>query len=490
MPHTTYHYRIVAQNSVFTADGDDAIFSTLDSPPNTPTNISPADTSINEPVSITLVGSSFSDPDIGDTEGASEWIIRRALDKQVVYDSGEDSIDRTTIAVPLELEHSTDYEWSVRYTDNVGEWSNYSSWTSFSTQQKAVTSFLPYVGAYAGILQSISSALDFNGVFSLALGRSGVFTAVIHFGGHVYNFRGMFQTDGVYVGSISPPGLPALNVVLTLDTMDSSGIITGTVSDGNTTNVLEAGHSVYKAGLAVKEAGKYNVLLSATEQNANIPLGSGYATVKVTSRGGVSVVGALADGRKFSNATILVTGTGSSWFALYSPLIYPAPKVRGSTGTLIGTIVFGGASDGGALGGELHWSKPVQTAGLYPLSIDTELDVIGSRYNPPVRGATVLPGFTTGTLKLTDMAALSLSGTAHVEQGATINASNQLILRSPIQDQLKVKISISTGVFAGTFVYPGERKPVSFSGMLLQQDIRGGGFFLGPNGSGSVSLDP
>ena len=51
-------------------------------------------------------------------------------------------------------------------------------------------------------------------------------------------------------------------------------------------------------------------------------------------------------------------------------------------------------------------------------------------------------------------------------------------------------ITPSTGFFKGRFLYPGREKPTAFDGVLFQDQAIGGGFFLGPNGSGPVVLAP
>jgi hypothetical protein len=50
-------------------------------------------------------------------------------------------------------------------------------------------------------------------------------------------------------------------------------------------------------------------------------------------------------------------------------------------------------------------------------------------------------------------------------------------------------------VFQGSFIYPGETKPTSLSGVIFKDLdntgtylINGGGLFLGPNGPGGVEI--
>jgi len=58
-------------------------------------------------------------------------------------------------------------------------------------------------------------------------------------------------------------------------------------------------------------------------------------------------------------------------------------------------------------------------------------------------------------------------------------------------DHLTVGIVPSTGIFRGTFYYPGKvPKLTSFAGVLYQDETAGEGLFLGPDGSGTVTLTP
>jgi cell wall-associated NlpC family hydrolase len=100
--------------------------------PNVPTNASPAVNSIISDMTPTLMGDAFSDGAIGSTHIASQWQIYKG--RALVYDSGEDKTHLLRLTVPAGLLAAGNaYTWKVRYEDNYGDWSNYSSVTSFST---------------------------------------------------------------------------------------------------------------------------------------------------------------------------------------------------------------------------------------------------------------------------------------------------------------------------------------------------------------------
>jgi len=109
-------------------------------PPATPANLLPANAAAGQPPTLTLQGSAFSDPNVNDSHAASEWLVRRSADSALVFDSGTDSVNRTSIALPAGvLDYGTTYNWQVRYQDNHGAWSDYSAATAFSTVAPGLT---------------------------------------------------------------------------------------------------------------------------------------------------------------------------------------------------------------------------------------------------------------------------------------------------------------------------------------------------------------
>ncbi len=201
------------------------------------------------------------------------------------------------------------------------------------------------------------------------------------------------------------------------------------------------------------------------------------------------MAGALPDGEGFSTSGAITTGAAASQFMVYDTLRYPFAAVGRDKGSLVGTVTFEQLA-GSDFDGTVIWEKPLQTSGKYKAAIETTLTVIGSRYTPPGRASSVLPGLAAGTLALSDTGRLSLSGTAPLIENVTLASGNQLKITKPDMDNLTVRINPSTGVFEGTFLYPGRETLSDFAGVLFQARVVGGGFFLGPAGSGTVDLKP
>jgi hypothetical protein len=104
--------------------------------PATPSNAAPASGATGVSVTPTLQSSAFSDPDAGDTHAASQWQITATSGSYTspVFDSGVDTANKTQITVPSnKLSYNTAYYWHVKYQDSYGNWSAYSTQTSFTT---------------------------------------------------------------------------------------------------------------------------------------------------------------------------------------------------------------------------------------------------------------------------------------------------------------------------------------------------------------------
>jgi hypothetical protein len=104
---------------------------TPNSPPATPTVVTVSGITTS---GATLTGSSFSDPDAGNTHASTQWQVDVAAGdySSPVFDSGEGTSNLTTGAV-TGLAASTEYQARVRYKDNADAWSAWSVPKAFTT---------------------------------------------------------------------------------------------------------------------------------------------------------------------------------------------------------------------------------------------------------------------------------------------------------------------------------------------------------------------
>jgi|GEM_PF-967019 len=137
--NTTYYWRVRHQDSYLNWSDwsvETRFTTTPMQVPVTPSNISPASGATGISLTPTLTGSAFSDPDVGDSHKTSRWQIRTSSGSYAspAYDSGLDTINKTSISIPAgKLSYNTTYYWRVRYQDSYGNWSGWSTETSFTT---------------------------------------------------------------------------------------------------------------------------------------------------------------------------------------------------------------------------------------------------------------------------------------------------------------------------------------------------------------------
>jgi hypothetical protein len=101
--------------------------------PTKPSSVSPAANASAINLTPTLTANAFSDGAIGSTQVAAEWQVLNSRG-QSVYDSGTDTAHLTALVVPTGmLNYGLSYSWKVRYEDNYGGWSSYSTPTLLTT---------------------------------------------------------------------------------------------------------------------------------------------------------------------------------------------------------------------------------------------------------------------------------------------------------------------------------------------------------------------
>jgi hypothetical protein len=137
---TNYQARVRYRDNTNTASASSATvnFTTAsagtNSPPNAPT-LSVSGVTAN---SATLTGSAFSDPDAGNTHGASEWQVdQQGGDWATLVASSGVTTTSLTSFVGTGLTSSTSYQARVRYRDNNNAWSGWSGTQSFTAQPPA-----------------------------------------------------------------------------------------------------------------------------------------------------------------------------------------------------------------------------------------------------------------------------------------------------------------------------------------------------------------
>ena len=338
-----------------------------------------------------------------------------------------------------------------------------------------------------GTAASLSSA----GYVSVTVQTSGAFTAALKLDGTSYPVTGVFDVSGTArfgpsqaaVFNIVRKNLPGLFVTLNISL--GTGIISGVVSafDGSAltaASIITAERCPFGTGnlvpaslLAAGNADAlYTTILPATTNagfaTTNFPQGSGYASVKLTKAGAISVNGVLADGTPLTGATTL---SGAQHWRLFASLY-------GNKGLVAGNVVFAaGNYDFTALG--TLWLRPEMDSQYYPggWPVGIQVNVGGAKYTVPA-GASVLPGLNAhGDAEVV----FSQSGLSGPLSDTFKLSSADIATNTGNDPSYKVTINRQTGMFSGFFTQSDGTKPV-FNGMVLTKSITtvSAGFFLNP----------
>lgn len=330
--------------------------------------------------------------------------------------------------------------------------------------------FTPLVGTYEGLFyDSNDTQHASSGFVTVTLASSGSYSAKITLAGLSYSLSGLFSAGGVASNNIVRKGLPSVAVQWQLD-LTGAGL-TGSFSDGVWTAQLNADRP---ATSPVAQAGNYTLLIPGDDTNSLAqPGGDSYGTVTVSSTGGITFSGELADGTKVSQkANILPNGQWPFYIGLYS-----------GSGSIFGWLTFSNQADSD-ITGTVDWFKLPQTsAKYYPGGFTNITDAAGSIYlftnDVPVLNFSDGEGqavFSNGNLA------------AAFTNQITLGAANKITNSSP--NALTITLTTKSGLFKGSVVSPDGGKPITINGVVLQKQDFGGGFFLGPSQSGSVFLAP
>ena len=333
--------------------------------------------------------------------------------------------------------------------------------------------FLPLAGTYHGLIFETNAVVpQCSGCFTLTATPQGRCSGSLQVGGVRYSLSGQFDLAGHLIAFI-PPRDPTLEVDLQLDLSSGTDRVSGTVSSAAWIARLAGDRAVFSARTlpATNCAGKYTMVVPGVYDSTNEPCGDGWATLTVDNSGWVRLRASMADGTKLAQAVPL---SKDGVWPLYA-------SVYNRQGLVLGWIGFANAPTNDLSGGVV-WIKPTSpTSAYYPKGFGIATAATGSRYSRPPSGTPVLSF---------SAAELVLSG-GGLTQGLTNYVTlhtNNLVTSA---NQTSLTFTLSSGAFRGRAPNPDNPKahPISFSGVVLQKQNCGRGWFLGTNQCGGVYLD-
>jgi hypothetical protein len=329
--------------------------------------------------------------------------------------------------------------------------------------------YLPVQGSYSGLFCEAEAVRpESAGAVSVAITPRGSYSGGVSLGGKRLGFSGMLdlQCRATNVLWLSPSN----SMCLQLRVGGSGG--PGQLSGLLTCPAWVAPVFGDRLATATPSVGTYTLVVPGQDLDASLPVGDGFGTMRVSSRGAVTLLGRLADGTAVSQ--MAPTSVHALW-----PVYLPLYSGRGCA---LGWLAFtNGLEDD--INGLLTWVKPAMAAApYYAAGFTHQAAVTGSAYHRP--------GTSNRVLELTN-AFVSFSGgnlasdfTNLVAVGPNGRVSN---LSS---NTLRLAFSPSAGTFSGSVTEPATGHAFPFSGVVLQKLNAGYGFLLGTNQSSRVSLAP
>ena len=309
--------------------------------------------------------------------------------------------------------------------------------------------FGPLAGTYTGLLiQTNAPTHASSGLIQIVLAKTGSFAGNLTRAGGKTAFAGQFDLAGNATNPVA-----GASVALHMDLAGGSGPITGVVTGNGFVSELLA----ERPDATRTWQGTYTLLLSATDTNA--PQGYGYATLTVNRTGSGSLSGVLNDGAKLTaKAPVSQSGLWPLYVSLYK-------TGRINAGACVGWVSF---ETNTTVTATVDWFAP---------TFATALTLAGSQY-------------TTGPQLTNGIWAVNLSGgglPSNIVQAVTLNVLGKVIGANP----LKLKITLNSGQFSGSFNPAIGAKPIAFNGLLLQVQDLGAGLFQTTTGqTGGITLEP
>jgi hypothetical protein len=335
-----------------------------------------------------------------------------------------------------------------------------------ATSKPTVT---PVAAAYGGLFYEGSGVeLGRSGAISLNTTAAGTYSGKLQIGAKSYAFSGTFDPFGVATNAVTRAGASTLGLALNIN-LANNDLITGIVNDpGNWSADLLANRAQPNGKTNhASFAGNYTLSFPGTNGDARMPFADGYGTVAVSAAGNIKLAGSLADGTKLSQSAV---GSLNGQWPLYVSLY-------GGQGQILGWLSFTNSGQENP-GGDVSWIKAAMPAAkFYRNGFDFDTHATGSSYNP---AAAPLIGFSAGVVILTGGNLSSDLASGVSVNGSTVTSTNTL----------NMTLSASKGTFKGSIANPAGKGAISFSGVYLQNQNFGSGYFLGTNQSGRVFFGP
>jgi hypothetical protein len=370
-------------------------------------------------------------------------------------------------------------------------------------------------GIYSGILAPEAGASRGPGFVSVKVSSNGAFTGKVTIGKASVPITGTIGTDGV--AKFNPSKAPSVALSFkgealgTLALRLSGDRLTGTLKSDATTVVASISTdraffdgktpATTVAAKYLENKGTYTAVIPARGAQpgldpADYPQGDGYALIKVSPKGVITLKGKLADGTAVSASGALKEDYSVEFYAaLYAKL-----------GSLSGELQFDDTQAGSDLSGaDLVWVRPVDSKAKHYINgwpAGIAVDLLGASYAVPSKSApaSVIPGLPAADPQAGNATLVFSEGklSADVTETVNIDSANKASSAPAGDKSFILKITAKTAQISGRFTHTDGSKP-GFQGIVYQKGASAGayGYFLStvPNGgtpgeAGRVTLIP
>jgi hypothetical protein len=347
------------------------------------------------------------------------------------------------------------------------------------------------VGVFAGIITA-SNELNANrgGRFDITITDTGAYSAKITLGPEIINAAGSLTIGS---GLANPAGITYQSQIkfvrrdkrqltLAFEADSSYGYVNGLLTDGTNTASLSGFRQAWDEALNPCPYGgspvaiNYNLAMDLGADDlddADIPQGSGYLSMKVSAKGAASFSGRLSDGTSITASALL----GPAGEAFFFNMLY-ANQGALLTRVDIGDVLLVG-SDGNAtlrVAGQARWNKSPQgitQRNYQPGFPEVFLNILGTIYYPPGTNRIVLglPNVDSNAqLRFTQGGIASASRVPD----RTLRITTLNTVTYPTTNEAATVITSlnkATGMFSGTFSLrdgpANTPRNVAFQGMLI-----------------------
>lgn len=374
------------------------------------------------------------------------------------------------------------------------------------------------IGRFDGLVRTAPGSVvsnDTNGYFTATVAAGGTFTGSVAIAGRRHVITGIIANDGVamFGTTVRSPTLiinrtaaklPNLSLSFSVDLAGTTGLITGTLSDGTNTADISAQRAGYSVASPVPAnylnsttRGFYTMVLPSKAQavltTEQFTQGDSVGSVSISPSGVVTGSVIMADGRVSTTAALFSTVLGKDGtFPLFGALYVSGTVTRGA---ISGLVRFDDTQPSTDLSGtDLRWFRPVAVAGstLYPSGWPSGalVDLQGAKY-AVVKGVSVLPNLpATASTAIANADITFSSGplTTAIVKPFNLSTAN-LVKTATGAPSVTLTLTPATGAFTGKITPVGGRA-MDYRGVILQKGAGAGGrgFFLGSTTVGAVTV--